>query len=149
MKFSTRHMHIVTFEGGPDNFPSGFKALPDKDVDKLVQAVEHAISCGAMGDTVQVVTLCSDVYLTKEDLDSLLSKMKSMPDITRITALMSDLIVALTTRGFVVTIRIVGARKFVETEVTETDDSFEETADLSQRVANLTTESHPYATPRK
>jgi hypothetical protein len=148
----TSTMYIAIFDGheAAANFSRNLKCLPDKDFSKLVKAVDESISKAAMKDVTMLVTFISDVFFPDTDFDNLIHHLNANKNVKKIVTKMPDCIVLATNEGFIVTIRLIGAKKFTGLESeSEEDDSFEVAEDLTQKMSGLDTFSNYYSTPRK
>jgi hypothetical protein len=138
MGFSTKEMHIAFFDSTPQAFNQSFSPLSNGSMAKLISAVDHAIDLGASKDMTLIASFCSDIFLPDENFSSLLSFIETHGDVKRIASTMPDAIVVVTDEGFIVTVRLVGCKKFVPVEVARSssgvDDSFESVEELTQKV---------------
>jgi hypothetical protein len=138
MGFSTKEMHIAFFDHStPKAFSSAFSPLSSGSLAKLISAVGHAVDLGETKDVTLIATFCSDIFLQDEEFASLMSFLETHGDVKRIASTMPDALTVVTAEGFIVTIRLVGCKKFVDDVDhchSEDDDSFEAVEDLTQRV---------------
>jgi hypothetical protein len=137
MGFSTKEMHIAFFDSKPMAFNKAFSPLSEGSMSKLISAVDRAIETGATRDVTVIATFCSDIFLPDKAFASLMSFLETHGDVKRVASIMQDSIVVVTDEGFIVTVRLVGTKKFVEVESGNTgavDSSFESVEDLTQKV---------------
>jgi hypothetical protein len=152
MGYSTKNMHIffANSNATDGSFAEGFMALPRKDFEKLIEAVNNAIGRGAMMDLTMIVTLCGHVILDDIDFADLVVHIKRNKDVARLTTVMPDLISLIRIDGFMVNIRLIGTKKFValllgeENGVNCNDDSFESVEEELTQQCNLITARTPY-----
>jgi hypothetical protein len=138
MGFSTKEMHIAFFDHStPKAFSSSFSPLSKGSLAKLISAVDHAIDLGATKDVTLIATFCSDIIVQDEEFASLLSFLETHGDVKRIATTMTDTITAITDDGFIVTIRLIGCKKYVDVCSRKVDDSFESVEDLTQKVLEI------------
>lgn len=140
MGFSTKELHVALFDQLTPT-DKAFTPLSSASLAKLISAVDHAIDLGEQKDVTVIATFCSDIFLQDEAFASLMSFIETHADVKRITSTMSDSVTMVTVEGFVVTIRLIGCKKFVaeahKTASTQVDDSFESVEDLTQRVLGI------------
>jgi hypothetical protein len=142
MGFSTKEMHVAFFDHStPKAFKEAFVPLSEGSLAKLIAAVARAIDQGEKDDVVLMATFCSDIFLPDEQLASLMSFIETHSEVNRIVSTMSDTITLVTADGFIVTIRLIGCKKFIDTSApppkAKTDDSFESVEDLTQKVLEI------------
>jgi hypothetical protein len=142
MGFSTKEMHVAFFDAKA--FNSAFSPLSEGSLAKLISAVDHAIDLGATKDVTLIVTFSSDIFVQDEDFASLVSFLETHGDVLRITSTMADSIIVVTDEKFVVTIRLVGCKKFLDIggPPKQVDDSFESVEDLTQKVLEIEKRTH-------
>ena len=149
--YSSRHMHIVIFDGGTVTEDSDdVKTLSETDFGKLYSAINEATLRGRKSDTIMLVTLCSNVTFLESDLKEVVASIELDDEVSRVVMFSESLIVFLTQNNFVVTIRFVGAKKFLSSSPHvaagdafealpefKKDDSFEEDCAVSQSLASI------------
>jgi hypothetical protein len=152
MGFSTKEMHIAFFDHlTPKAFNEAFDPISEGSLSKLISAVDRAIDLGETGDVVLMVTFSGENFLHNEQLASLMSFIETHSAVKRIASTMTETITLVTADGFVVTIRLIGCKKFNDISTppkanakAEADDSFESVEDLTQKVLEI-----QRATPRR
>jgi hypothetical protein len=150
MGYSTKNMHISFADGlaTDGSFADHFIPLPKSDFQRLLKAVDDAIGRGAMMDLTVIITFCSNVFFDDIDFADLVEHIKITNGVRRITTAMPDLISVLHTEGFMVNIRLVGTKKFVQVVVgegTTLEDSFESVENLTQQCTMISM----HCTPKK
>jgi hypothetical protein len=151
MAFSTKEMHVAFFDHSmPKAFNSAISPLSKGSLAKLISAIDHAIDLGATKDVTLIATFCSNNLLQNDEFASLVSFLETHEDLKRIASTMADTITVITDEGLIVTIRLLGCKKFGglggddEDEVDDEDDSFESVENLTQKVL-----ASEYCTPRR
>ena len=139
MGFSTKEMHVAFFDHStPKKFNSAFTPLTKGSLAKLISAVDHAIELGSTKDVTLIAAFHSDIFIQDEDFASLVSFLETHGNLKRIASIMADTITVVTAEGFIVSIRLIGCKKFVDIGAPpKVDDSFESVEDLTQKVLEM------------
>ena len=113
-------MHIAYNSGSPTdiNYRDNFISLCPLQFEMLMCAAANSLKLAMCNDLTLVVTFKSHIILDKADFDSLVHHMDNHDAKKRIVSITPDCIVILTKGNFILTIRLYGATKFVESVAT-------------------------------